>query len=169
MRQKQPRSLVRCCRASGTPPGRSLLRSCHIICRACKRYYTQGSFPSNRVILVYNMRHELRQSGACCHQEKNVSRCPQTTRHLMRQRGFSLFLLEQQLAAFGDSNPGRKTTLILTINTCREKLREILRRFSAFWLPNALLTANLCDNPANLCDNRAFLGNARRHDDVGIV
>jgi hypothetical protein len=35
----------------------------------------------------------------------------------MRQRGFSLFLLEQQLAAFGDSNPGGKTTLILTINT----------------------------------------------------
>ena len=29
----------------------------------------------------------------------------------MRQRGFSLFLLEQQLAAFGDSNPGGKTTV----------------------------------------------------------
>src|SRR5687767_11447696 len=52
---------------------------------------------------------------------------------------------------------------------CREKLREISRRFSAFWLPNVLLTANFCDNPANLCDNRAFLGNDRRHDDVGIV
>jgi hypothetical protein len=29
----------------------------------------------------------------------------------------SLFLLEQYLAAFGDSNPGGKTTLIVTINT----------------------------------------------------
>src|SRR5712691_1444008 len=37
----------------------------------------------------------------------------------MRQRGFSLFLLEQQLAAFGDSNPGWKTTLLVTINRSR--------------------------------------------------
>jgi len=29
---------------------------------------------------------------------------------------FSLFLLEQYFAAFGDSNPGGKTTLIVTIN-----------------------------------------------------
>ena len=52
---------------------------------------------------------------------------------------------------------------------CREKLRKILRRFFDFWLPNALLTANLCDNPANLCDNRAFLEDDRPHDDVGMV
>jgi hypothetical protein len=35
---------------------------------------------------------------------------------------------------------------------CREKWREILSRVADFWLPNALLTANLCDNSANLAD-----------------
>src|SRR6266478_5136933 len=48
------------------------------ICRVCKRCYTQGSLPSNRVILVYDMRHELRQNSACCHQEK--------TRHVAFRR-----------------------------------------------------------------------------------
>ena len=52
---------------------------------------------------------------------------------------------------------------------CREKLGEISRRFSDFWLLNALLTANLCGNPANLCDNRAFLGDARPQNDIGMV
>jgi hypothetical protein len=60
----------------------------------------------------------------------NKSRChhdrgQEKTRHVAYRRHdtlcvrgvFSLFLLEQQLAAFGDSNPGGKTTLIVTINT----------------------------------------------------
>jgi hypothetical protein len=41
--------------------------------------------------------------------------------------------------------------------------------FFDFRPPNALLAANLCDNPANLCDNRAFLEDDRPHDDIGIV
>lgn len=39
---------------------------------------------------------------------------------------------------------------------CREKSRKFWRRFSPFWLPNALLAANLSDNPAPLCVNGAF-------------
>src|SRR5215831_20174430 len=52
---------------------------------------------------------------------------------------------------------------------CREKWHESLRCFSDFWRPNALLTANLCDNPANLWVNDAFLGNDRPYDGVGMV
>jgi hypothetical protein len=53
--------------------------------------------------------------------------------------------------------------------SCREKWREILRRFADFWLLHALLTANLCDNPANLWVNSAFLEDDRTHDDVAMV
>jgi hypothetical protein len=52
---------------------------------------------------------------------------------------------------------------------CREKWREISRRFSDFWLPNALLAANLSGNPANLWVNGAFLGDDRPPDEIGIV
>ena len=52
---------------------------------------------------------------------------------------------------------------------CREKWREISRHFFGFWLPNALLTAPLSGNPANLGDHRAFLADARPHDDAVIV
>src|SRR5262249_27534004 len=37
---------------------------------------------------------------------------PEDTTHYASEGVFSLFLLEQVLAAFGDSNPGGKTTLI---------------------------------------------------------
>ena len=52
---------------------------------------------------------------------------------------------------------------------CREKWREISRRFSDFWLPNALLAANLSGNPANLWVNGTFLGDDRLPDGIGIV
>jgi hypothetical protein len=45
---------------------------------------------------------------------------------------------------------------------CREKWREISRRFSDFWMRNVLLTANLCDNGT-------FLGDDRPHDGGGMV
>src|SRR5712691_4388692 len=64
--------------------------------------------------------HELRQNGAC-HQQpwQEKKRTVGARRHdTLCVRGvFPLFLLEQDLATFGDSNPGGKTTLILTINT----------------------------------------------------
>jgi len=52
---------------------------------------------------------------------------------------------------------------------CREKLGEISGRFLGFLAANALLAANLCDNPANLCDNRALWGDDRPYDEGGIV
>ncbi len=36
---------------------------------------------------------------------------------------------------------------------CHEELHKFWRHFSSFWVPNALPTANLSDNPANLWVN----------------
>src|SRR6266702_7225385 len=50
-----------------------------------------------------------------------------------------------------------------------EKSHEISRHFFDFWLPNALLAANLSGNPANLWVNGAFLGDDRPYGGVGMV
>jgi len=87
MRLKQPRSLMRCHGASGEPPERSLLRSCHITCRACKRCDKQGSFPPKRIILTYisatriASKWRLRSLSMA---GKNAHCCRQKTRHIMR-------------------------------------------------------------------------------------
>jgi hypothetical protein len=52
---------------------------------------------------------------------------------------------------------------------CREKWHEISKRFSDFWVPNALLAANLSGNPANLWVNDAFLGDYGPYNGVGMV
>ena len=86
----------------------------------------------------------IQHSSSSCEYGTSPNRCVDVVRKLCRDR-------------------------ILEAYPCREKWREILRRFLDFWLPNALLTANLCDNPANLCDNRAFLEDNRPYDDVEMV
>ena len=98
-------------------------RPCHITCRACKRYYAQGSSPSKAhhfgSYWPMHLRHELRQNRAG-HQQiwQEKTRTVAARRHdTLCVRGvFYLFLLEQYLAAFCDSNYGGKTTLIVSIN-----------------------------------------------------
>src|SRR5215831_7186531 len=96
------------------------------------------------VLLTHSNTKAPQHGGTCCRYRMSPARCVDIVRKLCR---------------------GRKSEAY----PCREKWREILRHFADFWLPNALLTANLCDNPANLCGNCPFLGGNRLHDGVGIV
>ncbi len=120
------RNVTQCVRKSAQPPTiwgagvaspdeRRVPRLCHITCRACKR----GSAPRRLADFPAHRRHELRQNGVG-HQPRGQEKTRTVTasRHdTLCVRGiFSLFLLEQYFAAFGDSNPGGKTTLIVTIN-----------------------------------------------------
>ena len=88
---------------------------CHISCRVCKRCFP----PRRRTDFPVQRRHELRQKAPLPSTQragKHAHRYRRTIRHLCGRRVYPLFLYEQGFAACGDSNPGRETTLILTIN-----------------------------------------------------
>jgi hypothetical protein len=66
----------------------------------------------------------LRQNGAYCHREKTHHVAVRRPDTLCVRRAVSLFLLKQWLVAFSDSNYGRETTLIMTIN--KQRIGEVV-------------------------------------------
>src|SRR2546427_13008197 len=98
MRQKERLGLRQERGGSGVPLGKWLPRLCHKSCRCC-----QGGSPSRRLEgFPTQKRQDLRQNGACCHQE--------TMRHVPRSRhdtlcvtgAVPLFLREEEVVAFVD-------------------------------------------------------------------
>jgi len=98
--------------SSRAPPGPWWDPRGHLSCRTCQR----GAPPRRLEGFPTQKRQELRQNGACCHREKTRHVAVRRPDTLCVRRVVSLFLLKQWLVAFGDSNYGRETTLIMTIN-----------------------------------------------------
>lgn len=80
---------------------------CHISCRACKR----GSTPRCFAKFPVQRRHELRQNGrlpVINMAGKNVRRCREDTRQVMRQKGFFFFFLNNDLQHLATGIPAGK-------------------------------------------------------------